>query len=115
MSPLAGGLLEPAELAAGDPLELGDVLAEQLQQTPAQRRVELGLRRRSLARVVDEPLDHPAKRFREPVEVAVERPQAGQAHSAVHEPESPVLLAAAGLPFALELLGPEVVIDAAEP
>ena len=47
-------------------------------EPPAQRGVELRLRGGAAARVVDDPLDHPAQRLGQPVEVAIERPQTGQ-------------------------------------
>ena len=78
---------------------------------------ELRLRRRPRRRVVDDALDPPPQALGQPVEVAVERSQAGKPHGAVHQPEAAAAALrprAARLPLAVELRRGERRVDAAE-
>src|SRR5262249_6723482 len=67
------GVVVPArELAAGELLDRRRVLGEAAAQGLNEVVGELGLRRRRLLGVVDDPLDDPAQRLGQAVEVAVE-------------------------------------------
>ena len=54
-----------------------DVVVEQARELLAERRRDLGLGRRAGVRVVDDPLDQPAQRLGQAVEVAIQGPQPG--------------------------------------
>src|SRR5262249_26999394 len=97
----------PLERAAGDPLELSDVGAEALGESPAKLGRQLRLLRLAGARVVNDSLDPPAQRLGQAVEAAVEPAQPGRAAGTFHELEPAGPLARARLPLALELLRAE--------
>src|SRR4051794_32819608 len=76
---LGSAVVVPAgELAAGELLQLGDVLGEAAANRLEEVVGELRLRRRRLLGVVDDLLDQPAHRLRQAVEVAVEGAEARQ-------------------------------------
>src|ERR1044071_2764655 len=80
------GVVVPAgELAAGELLQRGDVLAEAAADALEEVVGELWLRRRRLVRIVDDLLDDPAHRLRQAVEVAVEGAEARQLDQLLHE------------------------------
>ena len=100
---LSGGR-QPAEPPPGQLLEPGHVLTEHLHEVRLDRPRQLRLWRLAGIRIVDESLRQPPQGLRQTVEVAVDRPQAGQADGPVHDPEAAPALRDPGLPFALELL-----------
>src|SRR6266516_5561100 len=83
---LASGVVEPTrELAAGELLQGGDVLAEAAADRLEEVVGEHRLGRRRLLGVVSDLLDKPAHRLRQPVEGAVEGAQPGKFDQPLHE------------------------------
>src|SRR5689334_3665838 len=102
------------ELAAGEALQLGDVVAEVAADRLEEVVGELWLGRGGLLGVVDDLLDDPAHRLGEAVEVAIEGAEAGQLDQLLHQLVFAALLGARALPLAVELLGAEARLDAGE-
>src|SRR2546423_12248471 len=93
----------PFERPPGELLEAIDLGTEETGHSRSQLRRQLGLCGRAGVGIVDRPLDEPAEALGESIEVAVERPQPGQADGPVEQAKAARSLRAPGLPLALGL------------